>query len=54
MRFLASLEMTTAMRRMKKRLAGGFAANQPPFYPVHRRRHFERSEKPNPKTKFSL
>jgi hypothetical protein len=28
-RFLASLEMTTAMRGIKRRLAGGFAANQP-------------------------
>jgi hypothetical protein len=32
MRFLASLEMTTAMCGIEGRLAGGFAANQP--YPV--------------------
>jgi hypothetical protein len=32
MRFLASLEMTTAMRGIKKWLVGGFAANQP--YPI--------------------
>jgi hypothetical protein len=31
-RFLASLEMTTAMREIKRRLVGGFAANPP--YPI--------------------
>jgi hypothetical protein len=31
-RFLASLEMTTAMRGIKRRLVGGKAANQP--YPI--------------------
>jgi hypothetical protein len=45
-RFLASLEMTAAMRGIKRRLVGGFAANQP--YPIflENGRHSERSEEP--------